>query len=136
MFAPSLTTDRPHEQLAPDACEQPIEELQLASDVEKAGPSSSGTAGPPSSGIAGPSTSKAASPSTMEAASPSTSEAASSSTFIRKVKFTIQEVSPLPVAAPKHEANRGRKRGKCGLLNSTPDIEELKNQADEKTRKE
>ena len=38
------------------------------------------------------------------------------------LKFSKQNLSPLPLATPKNEFKRTRKHGKSGNLNSTPNI--------------
>lgn len=47
-----------------------------------------------------------------------------------KISRSIAELSPIPIATARPE--RKRKRGKTGILNSTPDIVELKQKEDEK----
>ncbi|KAK9679852.1 hypothetical protein QE152_g39666 [Popillia japonica] len=53
-----------------------------------------------------------------------------------KRKYTIQELSPFPQAVPTASKKILRKPSKKGHINTTPDIEELKKDVDEKTRKE
>lgn len=52
-----------------------------------------------------------------------------------KRKYSIQELSPLPQAVPGTSNKRVRKPSKKGHLNSTPDINELKQEVEEKERK-
>ena len=47
---------------------------------------------------------------------------AETSVSTQGLKFSIQNLSPLPLATPKNEFKRTRKRGKTGHLNSTPNI--------------
>lgn len=54
---------------------------------------------------------------------------------MEKIRTIIAEVSPSPVATSTHQ-KRKRRRGKTGILNSTPDILELKQKEEEKSAAE
>ena len=60
---------------------------------------------------------------------------AETSVSTQGLKFSIQNLSPLPLATPKNQFKRTRKRGKTGHLNSTPNIQELKDKAIENDNK-
>ena len=54
---------------------------------------------------------------------------AETSVSTQGLKFSIQNLSPLPLATPKNDFKRIRKCGKTGHLNSTQNIQELKDKA-------
>ena len=60
---------------------------------------------------------------------------AETSVSTQGLKFSIQNSSPLPLATPKNEFKRTRKRGKTRHLNSTPIIQELKDKTIENDNK-
>ena len=63
------------------------------------------------------------------------SECAETSVSTQGLKFSTQNLSPLPLATPKNEFKRTRKRGETGHLNSTPNIQELKDKVIENDNK-
>lgn len=144
MFQPSSTTDKPlnDEYQVQNVQEQPY---HVDVDFHKHGTKSPEPTEGTSGSTEGTSGSTAANcltslPMEVEFLTPmSCEESKSAATGIlspKKLKYSIEELSPLPQAVPGSSKKRNRKPSKKGHINSTPDIDELKREADDKTRKE
>ena len=122
MFQPSSTTDRPLTEH--DQCQNGQKQPQQGGvDVElpKLG------SGTPEATEVEPSTSGFAKAKSTTERFPSTR---------KRRYYSIQELSPLPQASLGASRKRLRKPSKKGHINSTPDIDELKKEVEEKTTKE